>query len=1378
MPAIARKVPARAPVKPPVKPPAPPLTTRAPTAAVKDRIARSAPQAPSPAATALEAGSAPVAPPKPVPVARERVPSPPPRVPPRKPPAVPEPPPIAAPRLPARPSPVVPEPAGASAPPIPAAPAAPVTLPGRPAAQSTIPADEAPKFADARVSSLLSGKPIYRMRDGRLVELPEDMTAEEAARLEADAEAALKKLGKGPPPRPVPDVREPADRSEKKGAAKAKGKGGRAARRGRGGPRTAAATARVKAVGGAVAQYLAGKAAPVLAKGISALRTLSRNEQTHADAGQKVQQAEMAVVIPATEGQSKSNAAQVGEVGARPAPPVDPARAKLRLTESLAENVPRTIEDVDNFKRDKKAQHMGTDVMQVVQGDKNAVVGTFSDMERTPPAAPPEHAPEALPPPEPAPATGPLNLGRNAVAPLLPEHTFLGKFTSQADTRLREEGITQEQLDMVDSGDLAAAKKEKKGMEQAAKTEPQAIEKFSQQQGAKVDTELKQEEKLGRGKVSARRRDRLVGASQKQKQAKSALEKKRDEVAAKINGMHKAVQARVKKKLADLETKAMKRFDDGNDAATRAFEDNVNREIEAFKDDRYSGMFGWARKARDWLLGIDDLPAVKAIFDRNRATFVATIERLVAAISADNKRVIQECKDDLAKTKADIKEYVDGLGPALKGIGKKTAGDVNRQLEELDGFVRKQEEELQSKLADKQQAAIKAIDEKIEKMKEAMSGALAKLGKLLLWAAKKLFTWALSQFGYSLGEIEGIISKGAAVLKAIFTKPIVFVKNLMSAAITGFRNFGKNFLKHLKDALFEWLTGSLEGITLPKTWDLQGIVGLALQMIGVSYQNMRRHMVAVMGEPVVEGLEKGFALVKTLVTQGPMAAWEQLQEMARDMRDAFVDAVKDFIKMKIVEQAIQWVVSLFIPGAGLVKAVIGIYDTVVFFIRKAKQIARMIANFLGSIGEIAAGNIGAAAAAMEAGLARGLSLVISFLAALLRLNGITAKIREAIQKVRSKVDAALLKVATWIADKAKKLFGVVKTGVKAGAKAVVSIVASWWKREKKFTVDGEPHRLFYGGGPKKAQLRVASDEKSLEDFVREASAAGGADKKAVNAVTKAQNEVNRLRELRKPPTPDAADPKIDPLIDAQFEIIADNLPKLFSGDAWGTDTNPVLLAHPKKALSLYRTLYLGPRVEGRLKQSDLQSVAGKKATKAAPGFDKTKPIQPTKPALDAWVANGGVVKAYRPFEQASWPDGATHASSGTLGVAPQFQAQVGTSFTYEKGSTPGGKKLNAELKKFGYHGRKDGGENSDGDHILEAQLVGRSNADQIPNMWPLDKTENRHGLKLETAADVEVAGRATLRFKGLLGAVDSKDPRKTKRKGGLRLIIKKTVESQ
>jgi len=825
-----------------------------------------------------------------------------------------------------------------------------------------------------------------------------------------------------------------------------------------------------------VSQFLATKGLPMLLKGIEKLRKLKQNEQTHDNAAEKLNQSEKAVVIPPVEGQSKSNSNQVSSIGDRPAPATDENKAKQKLQQSLAENIPQSIEDVDNFKSDKKAQRMGADVMSVVQGDKNAVVSTFADMQQSPPPAPPEQTPEVIPPEELAPSTPNMNLGQGAIAPLQQEHTDVSNYTKDADSKLKEEGVTQEQLDMVDSGDLADANKEKKGMEKMAKTEPLNVKEFARQETDKIDSDLRKEEMKDRDGLKSKRKADLGTTTQKQKGTKSALEKKREEVAAKINGIYKTAQDKVKKKLTDLETQSMKSFDEGNAKATKEFEDSISRELNAFKDRRYSGLRGKLRKAKDWLLGMDDLPEVKAIFESNRTTFVNTINKLVEEISATNKRVIQECRDELSNAKKEIRSFVDKLGPGLKEIGNKAAGEMNAKLAELDRFVNQKEEELQQKLADKQKAAIKAIDEKIEKMKEAMSGALSKFGKLLLLAAKKFFTWALQKFGYSLDKIEGIISRGAAVLKAIFTKPIIFVKNLVNAAITGFKNFGKNFLKHLKNSLFEWLTGSLEGLILPKTWDFKGIVSVALQMIGISYQNIRKHMVTVMGETVVAGIEKTFTLVKTLITEGPMAAWEQLKEMAGEMQDAFIEAVKDFIKVKIIEQAIQWVVSIFIPGAGIIKAIIAIYDTIVFFIQKAKQIAQMIGSFLGSIGEIASGNIGAAADALENGLARGLTLVISFLAQLLHLSGITNKIKSVIQKIRDKVDAVLAKVAKWIADKAKNLFGKVKEGVVA--------LVQWWKNRKGFTnADGEAHTLAFKGEEASASLIVESTPVPLVSFL-------------------------------------------------------------------------------------------------------------------------------------------------------------------------------------------------------------------------------------------------------------------------------------------------------
>lgn len=925
----------------------------------------------------------------------------------------------------------------------------------------------------------IGGKRMYLSRSGKMIELPSDMTGEEAARLEAEAEEAQKKLGQGPPPRPVPDVKKLAKKEAKKEKPKPKAKGKFGDKgKGRAAPKAAAVAASLlKGVGpGKVAQYLAAKGAPALTRGVGQLQRLKQNEQTHDDASDKLEQSEKAVVVPESEGQSKSNTGQVDRIGGRPAPVVDENKGKQTLQESLQENVPRNIEDVDNFKRHKKAQHMGADVMKVVQEDKNAVTATFGEIEKTPPPTPPEREPEALPPEEPAPPTPVMNLGQGAVAPLQKEHTDLSNFTKEADGKLKEEGVTQEQLDMVDSGELAEANKEKKGMEKTAKTEPLAVETFAKLEAAKVDQSLKQDEKKERDTLRAKRKAGLGATSKKQKGTKSALEKKREEVAAKINGIYQAAQEKVKKKLADLETRSMKRFDEGNARATQAFEENVKSELDAYKADRYSGWFGWARKAKDWLLGMDELPAVKAIFERNRAAFVNTINTLVEEITADSKKTIQECKEELDNAKKKIKEYVDGLEPSLKGIGKKAAAEMNERLNELDGFISQKEEELQGKLKDKQKGAIKAIDDKITKMKEAMSGALAKLGRLLLYAAKKFFTWALGKFGYSLGTIESIIDKGIAVLKAIFTGPIQFVKRLIDAAGSGFKSFGKNFLTHLKNAVFEWLTGSLEGIVLPESWNLKGILSVVFQIVGITYQNIRAHLVRLVPEPVVKTMETSFSLVKTLITEGPMAAWEQLKEIAGDLKEAFVEAVKNWIKWKVVEEAIKTVLAIFIPGAGIVRAIIAIYDTIVFFIQKAKQIMQMIGNFLGSIGEIAAGNIGAAAAALEEGLARGLKLVIAFLAKFLRLEGITKKIREVLHNIKAKVDDVIGKVAKWIVEKGKALWGGVKTGVKG--------LIDWaWSRKNFRGEDGKTHQVYILDREGRPKLIMESTPAAIETYL-------------------------------------------------------------------------------------------------------------------------------------------------------------------------------------------------------------------------------------------------------------------------------------------------------
>src|SRR5258707_15788687 len=82
--------------------------------------------------------------------------------------------------------------------------------------------------SSARVTPMLSNAMTPRwMRLGRASRTPDDLTEEEAAKLEAEGRAAQKNLGKGPLPQPVPDVKKLARKEEKKGVPKPETKGRR-----------------------------------------------------------------------------------------------------------------------------------------------------------------------------------------------------------------------------------------------------------------------------------------------------------------------------------------------------------------------------------------------------------------------------------------------------------------------------------------------------------------------------------------------------------------------------------------------------------------------------------------------------------------------------------------------------------------------------------------------------------------------------------------------------------------------------------------------------------------------------------------------------------------------------------------------------------------------------------------------------------------------------------------------------------------------------------------------------------------------------------------------------------------------------------------------
>ena len=455
---------------------------------------------------------------------------------------------------------------------------------------------------------------------------------------------------------------------------------------------------------------------------------------------------------------------------------------------------------------------------------------------------------------------------------------------------------------------------------------------------------------------------------------------------------------------------------------------------------------------------ITDLAHPGDLWDRAKAIVMRPVDRIIAFATALKDGIVKLVKDAILKPLAEFAKTTSGYPLLCTVMGKDpiTGEAVPQDAETLLGAFMKfiGEEEIWNNM---QKA--KAIPRAFAWFKGAISAlkgfvneipglfiqtlksleivdiiliprAFLKLAGVFGNFAVRFVTWGATAVWNLLEIIFDVVSPGAlayikktgAALKSILKNPLPFVGNLVKAAKLGFSNFADHFLDHLKAGLIDWLTGSLPGIYIPKAFSLVEIVKFVLSVLGLSWANIRQKLVKATNETVVKAMETGFDIVVALVRDGPAAAWDKIKEQLSNLKDMVIGGITDFVVDMVVKKAIPKFIAMFIPGAGFISAILSIYDTVMVFVNRIKQIVAVVTGFIDSIVAIAGGAIGAAAQRVETALAGVLSLAINFLAGFAGLGKVADKIMGVINKVRAPIDKALDWLVNWIVTAAKKLF--------------------------------------------------------------------------------------------------------------------------------------------------------------------------------------------------------------------------------------------------------------------------------------------------------------------------------------------------------------------
>ena len=772
---------------------------------------------------------------------------------------------------------------------------------------------------------------------------------------------------------------------------------------------------------------------PAFQEVVSAIGTKAGEQTEHDPAEELSAEAQDAAVSPANERTSMAQAGQVDEMEAQEPQEFNAANFKAMLMSRIAEmQLPKNNDEADKFDKNNNIDEVNKKAVGDVNKEKDAAAGPIEQSKDKAPnvAGTPERKVATLVPPKPGAKPGSVGAAK-AIPDTRPESEVskpLKDDAAEMDTKMAENNVTDHQLEIsqepkfqqgLESKNTAKANTESAPVELRTK-EQETLQKNASKAEGSSKAELAGMNALSKGAVGD-----VLG---KQKTTGSKDTSERERIAGEINKIYETTKTDVTGILDDLETKVTQVFEYGSNVAKKKFEDYVAHKMALYKLERYSGGAGALKWGYDLFAGLPD--EVNVFFTEGREVFVKVMDEFITKIAEYVAHELNRAKQRIEKGKQEVTDYVDSLPKNLKKFGKEAADEIQEKFADLQNDVNSKQEALVDTLAQEYVASLQEVDARIEEMKAANKG--------LIDAAMGFINGIIDTINKLIELINSLLAAISSVINIIMADPIGFMELLFDGIAQGIDLFKANIQKHLLGGLLQWLTGSLGpmGITVPDDiFSLSGIFNLVLQVLGIGWDMLRMKSVKMMGEPAVNALETGadagFTVFQSVKTQGIMGLWDFLKEKFSDLKEMVIDAIKDMLITQVIEAGIKWLLSLLIPGAGFIKAIMAIKDVIVFFVESAIM---LIPALIEAILALAAGSVAGVAKAIEFGLARLIPLVIGLLANLIGLGGLSKKVMKIFKKIRKRVDKAVNKLLAKAKKAARKILRKLGIGKKGNKK--------------------------------------------------------------------------------------------------------------------------------------------------------------------------------------------------------------------------------------------------------------------------------------------------------------------------------------------------------
>ncbi|TMM59539.1 DUF4157 domain-containing protein [Maribacter algarum] len=378
----------------------------------------------------------------------------------------------------------------------------------------------------------------------------------------------------------------------------------------------------------------------------------------------------------------------------------------------------------------------------------------------------------------------------------------------------------------------------------------------------------------------------------------------------------------------------------------------------------------------------------------------------------------------------------------------------------------------------------------------------------------------LIAMNFPFETVNNIIQRSIEAFGNIKRDPIGFLKNILRGIKQGFTQFFDNILNHLMSGLANWLFGSLGdlGIQMPPDLSFKSILNLIMQILGVSVDHIMERVWLKLTEQIgaekvakikgaIDKLTGIWTFIKDVIERGPIAIWEYVQEKLSELWNMVLDAAKNWIMTRIIASVTTKLLSFLDPTGimAVINSVIAIYRAIQSFIEQLRAMLEILNSFVTGIAEIAAGNVSAAADYLEGAMARGIPVMIGFLANQVGLGGISSRIAEIIQGIRVKITEGI----DWLVAKALRMGRPIIDGIlrviEFGERVVGGIRAAFGAVFG-FSAGGEAHRLWVENEGGTTKIKVASDPMDLTAKISVWRQATNGDEAKTNAINDAESQ--------------------------------------------------------------------------------------------------------------------------------------------------------------------------------------------------------------------------------------------------------------------------------